>query len=81
MSNKRAGRQAAEERKKGARKDNWETDLQILCGSGWAAPVCCAIRDHWNSELDFLIASLVLSKEKIGFLEISSVQSNYAEAA
>lgn len=56
-------------------------DIQILSDSDWAAPVCCAGRDQWNLELNFLIASLVLSKEKIGFLEISSVLSNYAKAA
>lgn len=77
-----ARRQAAGKReKKEEGKITMQTDIQILSNSEWAAPVCCAGCDHWNLELNFLIASLVLSKEKIGFLEISSVQSNYAKAA
>lgn len=82
MSDKMAGRQAAGEReRKKQGKIIVNTDIQILGSSDRAAPVRCVGPDHWNLELDFLIASLVLSKEKIGFLEISSVQSNYAKAA
>lgn len=82
MSNKMAERQAAEEREKRKRgKIIVKTDIQVFCHWGWAAPVDCAGHDRWNLELRFLITSLVLSKEKIGFLEISSVQSNYAKAA
>lgn len=44
-------------------------------------PMCFVGHDHWNLELNFLLASLVLSKEKTGFLEISSVQSSFAKAA
>ena len=40
-----------------------------------AAPARGVGRDHWNLELGFSIASLVLSKEKIGFLESSPVQA------
>lgn len=82
MSSKMAERQAAEEReKKKQGKIIVKTDTQILGNSDQAAPACFAGCDHWNLELNFLIASLVLSKKKIGFLEISSVQSNYAKAA
>lgn len=79
-----AGRQAAgeRERERAPRKDYCEhrysgpRQLRQGCSrERWVGP------DHWNLELDFLIASLVLSKGKIGFLEISSVQSNYAKAA
>jgi len=43
--------------------------------------MCSVGHDHWNLELNFLLASLVLSKEKTGFLDISSVQSTFAKAA
>lgn len=39
-------------------------------------PPWTAGHDRWNLELSFLITSLVLSREKIGFLEISSMRSN-----
>lgn len=76
MSNKMAERQAAEEREKEAGEIIVKTDIQIFCHWDWAAPADCAGHDRWNLELRFLITSLVLSKEKIGFLEISSVQNN-----
>lgn len=80
MSDKMAGRQAAEGGKNQG-KIIVKTDTQVLGGWDGAAPVCYAGCDGWNLELSFLIASLVLSEGKIGFLEISFVQSNYAKAA
>ena len=37
--------------------------------------------NHWNVNLNFLLASLFLFKEKIGFLEMSSVRSSSAKVA
>ena len=62
------GRQLKKEQE--ARKDNLRQQIQMLGNSDWVVLVCCACRDRWNLELSFLIASLVSSKEKIGFLEI-----------
>lgn len=82
MSSKMAWKAGSRrKREKEAGKILVQTDTQILYNWDWAAPVCCAGHDRWNLELNFLITSLVLSREKIGFLEISSVQSNYAKAA
>lgn len=54
-------------RRKEAREDYGEHRYSDPRQLRQGCPMRCVGPDHWNLELDFLIASLVLSKEKLDF--------------
>ena len=56
-------------------------EIQILSSSDWATFCAMPVCDHWNLEPNIFLASLLLSKVKTGFLQISSMQSSFAKAA